>query len=178
MQRLFSLLALLLVIGLFFLGMVLGGEEKGPRDAGAPVSLPAVGSVRSSDRAALIALFGLPVSHSAAAGEGVVTDAPLGSINARLYRWQGEDGLEICAVRPAQAAQLLRREETDMQSASLWTVNDRTLMVNSASGGACAYYEDDDAAYSLFLAGADADQLLGRIAADVSFPSPNQAESR
>ena len=40
----------------------------------------------------------------------------------------------------------------------------------SGSGAACAYYDDGETAFSLYLENADIDQLLERLAADVTFP--------
>jgi len=167
-RKILSLAGLLIVIALFFTGMTLGVETDGQRES--PASLPPVGIARGTDQSALESVFGLPVPRTAAPGSGSVTDAPAGSLNARLYAWEGSDGLLLCAVRPAEAASLLRREELTLNTASLWTVSGETVTLAAGNAGACAYFDNDDAAFSIYLPGGTEDELLGRIAATVTFP--------
>lgn len=177
MRKILSLLGLLLILALFFLGMALGREE-GEARRDPPVSLPAVGTARGNDLNALTSVFGCGVPYSTKSGSGEVRDVKIGTLQARQLTWHGADGLETNAVLPREAAQLLNREGLAPDVSSLWTVNGHTLMLAVGTSGACAYYEDEDAAYSLFLPGADADSLLSLLAAGVTFPIANEPESR
>lgn len=171
MRKLMTFVGLLLLMALFYVGLVSTGtqdaEERQP-----PQSLPAVGTARGSDLDTLISVFGLPVPYGSKQGEGQVTDAAIGSLRARLLTWQGSDGLVTAAVRPAQAASLLRREDFPLGEARQWLVGGVPLMVCAAESGVCAYYQSEDAAFSLYLPQADTETFLTLINRSVRlFPS-------
>ena len=173
LKKAFSALLLLLVIALLFTAFTLGPRES-EAVRGAPESLPAIGSANGGDQDALIALFGMPVPRGASGGHGTVQDQALGTLTARLYQWQSDDGLCISAVRPAQAAQLIRRDDLTLDTNTRWAVNGVTVNLAQGTDGACAYYGSEDAAYALFLPHASADELLSRLAQAVAFPTANQ----
>ena len=169
MRKILSVLGLLLLATLFFIGLVMGSEQR--EDARqAPVSQEAVGEVRSGDLDALTAAFGCAVPYGSREGAGAVTDVPLGSLRARVLTWRSADGIETGAVRPAEAAQLLRRDGLTLDNSTLWSLDGLTLLMASGSGAACAYYDDGETAFSLYLENADIDQLLERLSTDVTFP--------
>ena len=166
LKKLLPLMGLLILAALFFTILVLGGDND---NTPAPVAPEPIGTVKSSDVAALSQAFGLDVPYGSGRGSGEVRDVSLGSLNARLFTWQGEDGLIAQAVRPAEAAQLLRREGLQLDESTLWTLGDKTLLIAEGQDGACAYYQDDEAAYSLYRAGADTQELLAALA-NAHFP--------
>lgn len=169
MRKILSVLGLLLLAALFFTGMVMGSEQR--EDARrTPASLEAVGEVRSSDLSTLTAAFGREVPYGSREGAGTVTDAALGSLTARVLTWRSADGLETGAVRPAEAAQLLRRDGLTLDNSTLWSLDGLTLLMASGNGAACAYYDDGETAFSLYLDSADIDRLLQRLAVGVTFP--------
>ena len=169
MRKILFILGLLLLAALFFTGMVLGGDQESAR-RDAPASLSAIGEVKSTDLDALTAAFGCPVPYGGKTGAGTVKDAKLGTLNARTLTWQAANGIVTTAVRPAEAAQLLRHDELTLDNSTIWTLDGRTLLMAGGEGAACAYYQDEDAAYCLYLAGADIDGLLDRLSSGVIFP--------
>lgn len=169
MRKILSVVGLLLIAALFFTGMALSSEERASTRE-APASLPGMGTVQSADLRTLEEAFGCPVPYESLRGAGRVSDAQLGSLNARLLIWQSADGIVTGAVRPAEAAQLLRYDGLTLDNSTLWTLDDHTLLMAAGNGAACAYYNDDDAAYSLYLDGGDIDQLLTRLSSNVRFP--------
>ena len=169
MRKVLPMLGLILLAALFFTGMVLGSEQTESAHS-APESLPAIGEARGTDLSTLMKAFGADVPHGPGGGEGYVTDAEIGSLRARLLMWQGADGLVTGAVRPAEAAQLLRREGMTLDNSALWTLGGQTLLMASGDGAACAYYDDGDTAYSLYMENTDIEQLLAYLAARVTFP--------
>jgi len=173
-RKLISALGLLLVIALFFLGMVLGGGDREESRREPPQSLAPAGAARGNDLQVLESAFGCPVPYASRSGSGAVSDETTGSLRARMFSWEGSDGLIITAVRPAEAAHLLRREGLKTNASQLWSLDGKSVLTASGAAGACAYYETEDAAYCLYLPGGDADSLLSRLATDVTFPSPDQ----
>lgn len=169
MRKILSVVGLLLIAALFFTGMVLGSEPR-EEQREQPAPLPAVGTVRGSDLKALEQAFGCPVPHGKGSGVGQVTDAQIGTLRARLLTWQASDGMITGAVRPAEAAQLLRYDGMTLDNSTLWTLDEYTLLMASGDGAACAYYDDDGAAYSLYLDNSDIEGLLARLSSDVIFP--------
>ena len=168
LRKLSALFALLLLAALFFALPILGTSEKQVTSDGSS-SLQSIGGVQSTSLDTLITTFGCDVPHDRAGGIGIVEDVTLGSLNARILRWQREGGLVISAVRPAAAAQLLREDGLELDTQHMWTVGGAGLITATGERGSCAYYTTDDAAYSLFLPGADTDALLSAVAI-LSFP--------
>ena len=158
------------MLALFFIGLVMGSD---PADVPGKQegSLPKTGSIQGNDPAVLETAFGLPFPRTSVHGSGTVNDASAGTLQARLLTWHGEDELTVTAVRPAAAAMILRRNDLEPDTSALWSVGGQTLMVASGKAGACAYYDDDHAAYCLYLPGADADRLIQFLSASVVFPS-------
>ena len=169
MKKLLAFLGLVVVSVLFFIGLTLGSEQN-VAEHEPPVSLPAVGTVAGEDLQALTDVFGCPVPYGIAMGSGQVSDARLDTLQARLLTWQGSDGLVITAVRPVEAAQLLRRDGLTLDNSTLWASRGHTLLMGIGQDAACAYYNDDNAAYCLYLYGADAQQLLTVLNERVTFP--------
>ena len=169
MRKILPLLGLLLIAALFFTGMVLGSEiTETPRQD--PVSQEAIGEVRSTDLDVLIQAFGCQVPYGSRSGAGYVADAEIGTLRARMLLWQSSDGLVTGAVRPVEAAQLLRREELTLNNSTLWTLGGQTLLMAEGADAACAYYDDGDTAFSLYMENADIQQLLTRLSDNVIFP--------
>ena len=168
LRKLSALFMLLLLAAVFFALPILGASKKHV-SSDASESLQSIGGVQSTSLDNLIAAFGCDVPHDRASGVGVVEDVTLGSLNARILRWQRDSGLVISAVRPANAAQLLREDGLELDTQHMWTVDGAGLITATGARGSCAYYATEDAAYSLFLAGADTDALLSAVAI-LSFP--------
>lgn len=166
MRKFASALGLLLLMALLFVGLVLTGDQ-GTKEREAPASLPAVGSAQGNDLNTLTAVFGCPVPCGSRTGTGLVTDAAIGSLRARTLTWQGNDGLVTTAVRPVEAASLLRREGFPLDDSNLWTLGSVTLMLSASGEGVCAYYQTEDAAFCLYRADTDTDAFLTLIASGV-----------
>ena len=169
MRKILPMAGLLLVAVLFYVGMVMGSETAETQREQA-ASMEAVGQVRGTDLDALTAVFGRSVPFGSRSGAGYVTDASVGTLRARLLIWQASNGLVTSAVRPAQAAQLLRREELTLDTSALWTLGGQTLLMAEGEDAACAYYDDGETAYSLYMENADIERLLTVLSAEVSFP--------
>ena len=170
LKKALSSLLIVLLMALLFTAFTLGPRES-EAVADPPASLPAVGSANGGDQDMLINLFGVPVPRCAGSGHGVVRDQALGSLTARYYQWQSDDGLCVSAVRPAEAAQLIRRDELTLDTDTRWSVNGITVTVARGDGGACAYYGSEDAAYALYLPTVDTDTLLSHLTQTVTFPT-------
>ena len=56
----------------------------------------------------------------------------------------------------------------------VWSVGGETLMLASGSGDACAYYDNDLAAFCLYRPEASTEEILQYLSASVSFPSAEQ----
>lgn len=168
LRKLSVLFGLLLLAALFFALPILGASETHVT-SDESASLQSIGGVQSTNLDTLISAFGCDVPHDRAGGIGVVEDVTLGSLNARILRWQREGGLVISAVRPAGAAQLIREDGLELDTQHMWTVGGAGLITATGERGSCAYYTTDDAAYSLYLAGADTDALLSALVM-LSFP--------
>ncbi|MBQ7455807.1 MAG: hypothetical protein IJS53_05125 [Clostridia bacterium] len=169
LRKILSALSVLVMLGVFYLAVVVAGSENGVKRE-EPASLPSVGVVRSSSQADLAAVLGCPFPSTLADGAGEVKDARVGTLNARLLTWQSADGLVISAVRPAAAAALIRHDGLTLITDTRWELGPATVVIAVGEAGACAYYETDDAAYALFLSGADADALLLRLSDGVTLP--------
>lgn len=167
MRKIIAALGLVLLMALFFVGLVLTGDQ-GEEERQIAQSLPAVGVAQGNDLDALTDLFGCPIPYGSKEGVGRVTDEKLGTLRARLLTWQAADGLIIQAVRPVQAASLLRREGFPLDENNLWNLGPLTLMLSTDGSGACAYYQTEDAAYSLYRASADPEAFLTELAALLS----------
>ncbi len=166
---LFSVLVLLFCCILFF-AQLMGSDRK--REARVqPTSLPAIGTVSAQQLGMLTQAFGGEIPCASLPGEGSVTDTQTGSLRARLLTWRDSSGAVITAVRPAEAASVLRREELQLRADSTWSLEGRTLLLAEGGIGASAYYSDSDAAYSIFLPDADGDALLTFIVSQLHFPT-------
>ncbi len=163
MRKIFSALGLILLMALFFVGLVLTGEQESDTRQAAQ-SMPAVGTAQGNDLDALIAVFGCPVPHGSKAGVGRVADETLGTLRARLLTWQGADGLITQAVIPPEAASLLRREGFPLDENNLWNLGTLTLLLSTDGSGVCAYYQTEDAAYSLYQPNTDTERFLTKLA--------------
>lgn len=170
MRKVLSVAGLLLLVALFFVGMVLGGGEeiKGGREE--PASLDPIGTLTDTDFSALEQAFGCPVPYGSRSGVGRVTDAQLGSLQARVLTWQADNGIVTRAVRPAEAIQLIRYDDLTLDNSTAWTLGSRTLLTAAGGNAACVYFSDEDAAYCLYQQNADIEKLLARLASDVTFP--------
>lgn len=168
-RKLLYTLGMLLLMALFYMGVVIAGSENAASRE-TPASLPLTGSATASSLNDLALFMNCPLPQDRAAGIGSVQNASLGDLTARLLTWQAQDGLEISAVCPAEAAQLLRRDGLSL-SAKRWSLDGVTLLTAESSVGACAYYDTPEAAYSFYLPGADADALLDRLAGSITFPA-------
>ena len=169
MRKILPTVGLLLVAALFFTGMVLGSEVTEDQRQN-PASLDAVGEVRGTDLDALTQIFGCKVPYGSMNGAGTVADAHIGALRARMLVWQSADGLITGAVRPAEAAQLLRREELTLDNSTLWTLGGQTLLMALGEDAACAYYDDGDTAFSLYMENMNAEQLLAYLSSNAVFP--------
>lgn len=163
MRKIIAALGLILLMALFFVGLVLTGDQ-GEEERQTARSLPAVGTAQGNDLDALISVFGCAVPYGSKTGTGSVTDAEIGSLRARLLTWQGDDGLITQAVMPVQAASLLRREGFPLDENNLWNLGTLTLILSTDGSGVCAYYQTEDAAYSLYQANTDPEAFLAHLA--------------
>ena len=163
MRKIIPALGLILLMALFFVGLVLTGDQSGAGRQKAE-SQPAVGIAQGNDLDTLMGVFGCPVPYGSKTGAGRVEDAEIGTLRARLLTWQGDDGLITQAVIPVQAASLLRRDGFPLDENNLWTLGGLTLMLATDGSGVCAYYRTEDAAYSLFKDNTDTDAFLSHLA--------------
>jgi hypothetical protein len=172
-RRLFTAAGILLLLALFYAGLVMGSspaDEPEQRE----LSLPKIGNVQSSDPNILSKAFGTSFPHVSDTGKGSVSDSMAGTLSARILVWQESDGFTVTAVRPAQAAMAIRRKGLVPDTSALWSVGGETLMLASGSGDACAYYDNDLAAFCLYRPEASTEEILQYLSASVSFPSAEQ----
>ena len=169
MRKLLPMIGLLLIAAVFFIGMVMGSEDTGSQRSD-PQSLEAIGEARGTDLQTLTQVFGGPVPYGSLIGAGYVTDATIGTLRARMLVWQSAGGLMTSAVRPKEAAQLLRRDELTLDNSTLWALGGQTLLMAKGANAACAYYDDGDTAYSLYMENTDIEQLLTYLSENAVFP--------
>ena len=167
MRKIIAALGLILLMALFFVGLVLTNDQSAEERQIAE-SQPAIGTAQGNDLDALMDVFGCPVPYGSKTGVGRVTDTEIGTLRARLLTWQGDDGVITQAGIPPQAASLLRREGFPLDENNLWNLGPLTLMLSTNGSGACAYYQTEDAAYSLYRASADPEAFLTELAALLS----------
>ncbi len=165
---LFSGLVVLFCCILFFAQLMGADQEREKRAQ--PTSLPAVGTAAAQNLNELTQVFGSEIPYTSLSGEGRVADLQAGSLLARQLTWQDESGATISAVRPAEAASALRRDELQLRSDTSWEFAGQTLLLAEGDTGACAYYSDHEAAYVIFLPHANSDELLSLIASRMHFP--------
>ncbi|MBR1606777.1 MAG: hypothetical protein IJ664_03625 [Clostridia bacterium] len=163
MRKIIAALGLILLMALFFVGLVLTNDQSAEERQIAE-SQPAIGTAQGNDLDALMDVFGCPVPYGSKTGVGRVTDAEIGTLRARLLTWQGDDGVITQAVIPPQAASLLRREGFPLDENNLWNLGTLTLMLSTDGSGVCAYYQTEDAAYSLYQANTGPEAFLTHLA--------------
>lgn len=163
MRKIIAALGLILLMALFFVGLVLTNDQSAEERQIAE-SRPAIGTAQGNDLDALMDVFGCPVPYGSKTGVGRVTDAEIGTLRARLLTWQGDDGVITQAVIPPQAASLLRREGFPLDENNLWNLGTLTLMLSTDGSGVCAYYQTEDAAYSLYQANTGPEAFLTHLA--------------
>ena len=163
MRKIIAALGLIVLMALFFVGLVLTNDQSAEERQIAE-SQPAIGTAQGNDLDALMDVFGCPVPYGSKTGVGRVTDAEIGTLRARLLTWQGDDGVITQAVIPPQAASLLRREGFPLDENNLWNLGTLTLMLSTDGSGVCAYYQTEDAAYSLYQANTGPEAFLTHLA--------------
>lgn len=176
-RKLFSLLSALVLIAAFLFGLIMVSGEKEPASP-APVYPARIAPVTATDLSALTQAFGEDVPYRSLQGEGSVRSVPAGREFARMLTWNETDGLIVSAVQPAACAHLLRREGLITITNELWQVNGCTVAIAAGNGGACAYYQTEETAFSIYLPNAGSDQLLSALSSDFTFPAENKNTNR
>ena len=154
-----GLLAVLVIAGVFLGGILLEipGKEKESRwvveEEKEPVTL--MQAANMSDVSALSRLFGAPLPGLAGQmPRGEARNVSFDGQNARrvvlLY-----EGFQVEAVRPAEAAALLLKDELDVQLRSDLTVMNLPATLAGRGGAFCAYFADSTAAYAVYAPAAE-----------------------
>lgn len=120
----------------------------------------------SADAQALGALFGARLPY--------LPDYAMNGQAANLV-WDGQtvrrvtlayNGFTVTAVRPANTASVLLRKELTVSARNDLTLFRMPVLLASKGGAFCAYFSDDQAAYSVYAPNADEEtflQLLNRL---------------
>lgn len=167
MKKTLSILSACCTLLLFYMLFAIGGGQSSVSNT-ADAVLPSIGTVSSNSLSDLAGILSVQVPYVSLSGSGAVQDAPNG---ARLLRWQEQDGLLICAIRPASQAAQLRVDGLSLDVSCRWRIADQTAAVASDGSSACAYYSTQDAAYALYSASGGV-QALENLMNHLSFTDP------
>lgn len=167
MKKTLSILSACCTLLLFYMLFAIGGGQSSVSNT-ADAVLPSIGTVSSNSLSDLAGILSVQVPYVSLSGSGTVQDAPNG---ARLLRWQEQDGLLICAIRPASQAAQLRVDGLSLDVSCRWRIADQTAAVASDGSSACAYYSTQDAAYALYSASGGV-QALENLMNHLSFTDP------
>ena len=163
--RLFSALLLLILIAAVYVAAIL---IQSPGSGGGdsfvvvedPEDVDRMQAASMSDIPTLSRMFGAPLP----AVPGVTPAGESGNMtwdgrNARFVALR-YDGLTIAAVRPAAAAQLLRREGLSVSLRGDLTVLGLPAMLAGKDGAHCVYFSNESAAYAVYAPNATEEAFL------------------
>ena len=130
-------------------------EEKAP--------VPPMQAANMGDVQALAQLFGAPLP--ALPGHTPAGEARNASHDGRTVRkvTLAYEGFTVYALRPAEAAPLLLRDELDVQLRSDLTAMNLPVTLASRDGAYCAYFADGMAAYAIYAPAAEEGDFLSLL---------------
>lgn len=161
-KKFFASFGLMLTLGLFSLLIIMGGEEKPPKEPPAR-PLAAAGLVSSQDLSLLSAHLGAAVPALNANGTGRVEDIPFQNGYARRLTWTDENNLTTLCIRPAAAANLLR-DDTLSPSGESCTIDGMTAVILQDDNRCQIHFGDENAAYCLSFS-SSAEEVISQLGA-------------
>ena len=160
MKRLFSFLCLTAIMTLFSLFLLSVGRTPLPSRKNETVTH--AGFESGQDLSALARRFGASVPYFTLQGSGQVTDSEYPGGVARVLTWSDTSGCTVQAVRPANAASLLR-DDTLSPTNKCYIIDDMTAAVFEGGLKDALYFGNEDAAYAIFFDASRSLESLGSI---------------
>ena len=161
-KKFFAAFGLMLTLSLFSFLLIMGGEERPPKEPPAG-PLAAAGLVSSQDLSLLSAHLGAAVPALNGNGTGRVEDIPFQDDYARRLTWTDENNLTTLCIRPAAAANLLR-DDTLSPSGEYCTVDGMTAIILQGDNHCQIHFGDENAAYCLSYNGS-AQEVIQQLGA-------------
>ncbi len=115
----------------------------------------------STDIRTLARLFGAPLPGLS--GQSVAGEARNASYNGQAalqFTLNYPGGIVLTAVRPVDAAPLLLRSNMSVVAQSGWSALSLPAMLAQDDDALCLYFSDEQAAFSLYVPGVNADGLV------------------
>ncbi|MBR5232305.1 MAG: hypothetical protein IKW00_08710 [Clostridia bacterium] len=158
MKRLFSFL--FLIIGMTVFSLFLLSVSKDPLSPAKNEKIAHAGYESGQDLSRLALRFGASVPYYSTFGSGQVTDSEYPGGVARIFTWFDSSGCTVKAVRPANAAALLR-EDAFSPAGKCYLIGDMTAAVFEGELKNALYFGNTDAAYAVIYDAARSLESLG-----------------